>query len=134
MAATLHNSSVPITGRAHANTPSPQNFTTPAAAPTDTPPGTCSCVHAPAPVSPTLSFSKQMLLPYLPAAPAAVIHTGLDPVDVLLLMAASENDLPKIEELLAAGADVSVTDSENRTPLELATKEEALAALRAAKK
>ncbi|WIA33486.1 hypothetical protein OEZ86_006614 [Tetradesmus obliquus] len=63
-----------------------------------------------------------------------MLSSGLDPVDVLLLMAASENDLPKIEELLAAGADVSVTDSENRTPLELATKEEALAALRAAKK
>jgi ankyrin repeat protein len=59
---------------------------------------------------------------------------GLDPVDVLLLMAASENDLPKVEELLAAGANTSVTDSNNKTPLELATKEEVVAALQAAKK
>lgn len=29
-------------------------------------------------------------------------------MDVLLLMAASENDMPKIEELLKAGADVTV--------------------------
>jgi ankyrin repeat protein len=55
-------------------------------------------------------------------------------VDVLLLMAASENDLPKVEELLAAGANTSVTDSNNKTPLELATKEEVVAALQAANK
>ena len=30
------------------------------------------------------------------------------PVDVLLLMAASENDTPKVAELLRAGADVNV--------------------------
>lgn len=68
------------------------------------------------------------------AASAAGPSLGLDPVDVLLLMAASENDLPKVEELLAAGADISVKDSNNKTPLELAAKEEVVAAIKAAQK
>ncbi|KAF6250633.1 hypothetical protein COO60DRAFT_1569873 [Scenedesmus sp. NREL 46B-D3] len=63
-----------------------------------------------------------------------MLSSGLDPVDVLLLMAASENDLPKVEELLAAGADISVKDSNNKTPLELAAKEEVVAAIKAAQK
>lgn len=33
---------------------------------------------------------------------------GLKPVDLLLLMAASENDAPKVAELLRAGADASI--------------------------
>jgi hypothetical protein len=49
-------------------------------------------------------------------------QTGLDPVDVLLLLAAAENDDPKIEELLAAGANAGVRDNKGRVPRELATK------------
>jgi hypothetical protein len=37
-----------------------------------------------------------------------VITEGLDPVDLLLLMAAKENDAPRVAELLRAGADVNV--------------------------
>lgn len=33
---------------------------------------------------------------------------GLEPKDILLLMAAEENDTPKVEELLKAGANVKV--------------------------
>ena len=32
---------------------------------------------------------------------------GLAPVDLLLLMAAKENDAPKVAELIRAGADLS---------------------------
>lgn len=60
----------------------------------------------------------------------AMLSSGLHPVDVLLLMAASENDLPKVEELLKAGADVSVTDNKGKTPMDLATKPEVTAMLR----
>lgn len=49
---------------------------------------------------------------------------GLDPVDVLLLMACSENDLPKVEELLAAGASMNIADNTGKSPLELASKPE----------
>lgn len=45
-------------------------------------------------------------------------------MDVLLLMAASENDVPKVEELLGAGANINITDSKGKSPLELATKPE----------
>ncbi|KFM23421.1 hypothetical protein F751_1117 [Auxenochlorella protothecoides] len=33
---------------------------------------------------------------------------GVEPVDLLVLLASTENDLPKLEELVAAGADLSV--------------------------
>ena len=33
---------------------------------------------------------------------------GLAPVDLLLLMAASENDAPRVAELIRAGADISI--------------------------
>jgi len=49
---------------------------------------------------------------------------GLDPVDVLLLMACSENDLPKVEELLAAGANMNIADNTGKSPLDLASKPE----------
>jgi hypothetical protein len=49
---------------------------------------------------------------------------GLDPVDVLLLMAASENDTPKVEELLAAGANINIADNKGKSPLDLASKQE----------
>lgn len=54
----------------------------------------------------------------------SLIAGGLEPVDLLLLMACSENDTPKVEELLKAGADTSVKDLNGRTPLELCKKEE----------
>jgi len=49
---------------------------------------------------------------------------GEAPVDLLLLMACSENDTPKVEEVLAAGADPSRRDLHGKTPLELCTKDE----------
>lgn len=49
---------------------------------------------------------------------------GLDPVDLLLLMACSENDAPKVEEVLSAGADINVKDLDGKTPMDLCTKEE----------
>ena len=58
--------------------------------------------------------------------------TGLDPVDVLLLMASSENDAPKVEELLDAGANVNITDTNGKGPTELATKPEVVQMLQAA--
>ncbi len=48
----------------------------------------------------------------------------------MLLWAAGENDTPKVQELLAAGADVTVQDLDGRTPLQLATKPEVLDMLR----
>ena len=44
------------------------------------------------------------------------------PIDVILLFAAAEGDVPKIEEILEAGADVTVTDLDGKTPLDLAGK------------
>ncbi|GBF88821.1 hypothetical protein Rsub_01722 [Raphidocelis subcapitata] len=52
-----------------------------------------------------------------------LMGSGLEPVDVILLLAAAENDDPKIEELLAAGADVGARDGKGRTPRQLATKD-----------
>ena len=55
----------------------------------------------------------------------ALCESGLEPVDLLLLMACSENDTPKVEELLGAGADVSVKNpADGKTPMELCTKDE----------
>ena len=62
----------------------------------------------------------------------AMTASGLAPVDVLLIMAAQENDLPKVEELLGAGADVRVADNNGKSPLQLATKAEVIAVLEAA--
>jgi hypothetical protein len=58
------------------------------------------------------------------AVAATAAAAGLDPVDVLLLMAASENDTPKVEELLAAGANINIADNKGKSPLDLATKQE----------
>ncbi len=52
---------------------------------------------------------------------------GLDCVDLLLLMAASEGDTPKVEELLEAGADVNISSGKvygGKTAIELCTKDE----------
>eukprot|EP00200_Dunaliella_tertiolecta_P002081 CAMPEP_0202343270 /NCGR_PEP_ID=MMETSP1126-20121109/3466_1 /ASSEMBLY_ACC=CAM_ASM_000457 /TAXON_ID=3047 /ORGANISM="Dunaliella tertiolecta, Strain CCMP1320" /LENGTH=163 /DNA_ID=CAMNT_0048934321 /DNA_START=130 /DNA_END=621 /DNA_ORIENTATION=- len=53
-----------------------------------------------------------------------------DPAHVILLLACQENDDPKIAELLAAGVDLNVKDNNGKTPLELATKPEALALMK----
>jgi ankyrin repeat protein len=58
----------------------------------------------------------------------------LEPVDVLLLMAAGEDDTPKVEELLQAGANINITDSNGKSPLQLATKPEVKKLLEAAAK
>mmetsp|Transcript_32000 Transcript_32000/g.80131 ORF Transcript_32000/g.80131 Transcript_32000/m.80131 type:complete len:168 (-) Transcript_32000:147-650(-) len=50
---------------------------------------------------------------------------GRHPCDAILLMAAKEGDVPKIIELLESGADVTITDPDGKTPLELCTKPEA---------
>ncbi|KAL2634003.1 hypothetical protein R1flu_005482 [Riccia fluitans] len=54
----------------------------------------------------------------------ALLSTGTHPVDILLLLAASEGDVPKIEELLRAGADPRVTDDQGRTALDRAPDED----------
>lgn len=50
----------------------------------------------------------------------ALLNKGLHPVDILLLLAASEGDRPKIEELLRAGAQCDVEDADGRTALDRA--------------
>lgn len=55
----------------------------------------------------------------------ALLDTGIHAVDLLLLMAASEGDVPKIEELLTAGARTDVKDNEGRTAADRAASEEA---------
>ena len=52
----------------------------------------------------------------------ALLAADKHPIDVILLFAAAEGDVPKIEEILEAGADVNVTDLDGKTPLELAGK------------
>lgn len=54
----------------------------------------------------------------------ALLEQKIHPVDILLLMAASEGDKPKIEELLRAGADYTVKDAEGRTALDRAASDE----------
>uniref|UniRef100_A0A0V0GYY6 Protein LHCP TRANSLOCATION DEFECT n=1 Tax=Solanum chacoense TaxID=4108 RepID=A0A0V0GYY6_SOLCH len=52
----------------------------------------------------------------------ALLSQNIHPVDILLLMASTEGDLPKIEELLRAGADYTVKDADGRTALDRAAK------------
>ena len=47
----------------------------------------------------------------------ALLNQNIHPVDILLLMAASEGDKPKIEKLLRAGASYTVKDADGRTAL-----------------
>ncbi|KAL3503471.1 hypothetical protein ACH5RR_037920 [Cinchona calisaya] len=54
----------------------------------------------------------------------ALLKQNIHPVDILLMMAAAEGDKPKIEELLRAGADYTVKDSEGRTALDKAASDE----------
>uniref|UniRef100_A0A2N9FC25 Protein LHCP TRANSLOCATION DEFECT n=1 Tax=Fagus sylvatica TaxID=28930 RepID=A0A2N9FC25_FAGSY len=48
----------------------------------------------------------------------ALLNQNIHPVDILLLMAASEGDKPKIEKLLRAGASYTVKDADGRTALD----------------
>eukprot|EP01018_Ginkgo_biloba_P010417 Gb_05108 [translate_table: standard] len=54
----------------------------------------------------------------------ALLNKSIHPVDILLLLAASEGDKPKIEELMRAGADCTVTDAEGRTALDRAADDD----------
>lgn len=54
----------------------------------------------------------------------ALLSQNIHPVDILLMMAASEGDKPKIEELLRAGADFSVKDADGRTAIDRAVSDE----------
>ncbi|XP_065862336.1 protein LHCP TRANSLOCATION DEFECT-like [Euphorbia lathyris] len=54
----------------------------------------------------------------------ALLNEDIHPVDILLLLAASEGDKPKIEELLRAGASYSVKDADGRTALDRAADNE----------
>ncbi|GAB2230589.1 hypothetical protein Droror1_Dr00014863 [Drosera rotundifolia] len=53
----------------------------------------------------------------------ALLDQNIHPVDILLMMAASEGDKPKIEELLRAGATYTVKDANGRTALDRADDE-----------
>ena len=63
-----------------------------------------------------------------------LLASGLAPCDLLLLMAAAQNDAPKVEELLRAGADPRVTaaDYGDAPATELCSKAEVRALLEAA--
>ncbi|KAG6405140.1 hypothetical protein SASPL_132724 [Salvia splendens] len=54
----------------------------------------------------------------------ALLQQKIHPVDILLLLASSEGDKPKIEELLRAGADCTVKDADGRTALDRAASDE----------
>ncbi|KAK2639598.1 hypothetical protein Ddye_027393 [Dipteronia dyeriana] len=54
----------------------------------------------------------------------ALLNQNIHPVDILLMLAASEGDQPKIEELLRAGANYSVKDVDGRTAIDRAANEE----------
>ena len=47
----------------------------------------------------------------LPAFEFAVTAAGIPPIDLLLIMAAKENDVDKIKELIQAGANLRITDA-----------------------
>ena len=52
-----------------------------------------------------------------------LLNQDIHPVDILLMLAASEGDRPKIEELLRAGAKYDVKDVDGRTALDRASDE-----------
>lgn len=54
----------------------------------------------------------------------ALLSQNIHPVDILLLLAATEGDKPKIEELLRAGADYTVKDADGNTALDRAVNNE----------
>lgn len=58
-----------------------------------------------------------------------LIEAGIEPVDILLLLASSEGDTPKVVELLAAGANSNIKDLDGKTPTDLAKTAEVKEAL-----
>ncbi|KAK8579130.1 hypothetical protein V6N13_142352 [Hibiscus sabdariffa] len=48
----------------------------------------------------------------------ALLNQNIHPVDILLMLATSEGDKPKIEELLRAGATYDVKDADGRTAID----------------
>ena len=54
----------------------------------------------------------------------ALLSQNIYPVDILLMMAASEGDKPKIEELLRVGASYTVKGAGGWTALERAANDE----------
>ncbi|PNH06239.1 Protein LHCP TRANSLOCATION DEFECT [Tetrabaena socialis] len=59
----------------------------------------------------------------------AMLATKMHHIDIILLLACSENDTPKVQEILKAGADPTVRGLDGKTPLELAAKPELRAML-----
>ena len=59
------------------------------------------------------------------------IEAGMHPADVILMLAAIEGDLPKIEEMAAAGADASAVNHEGKSVLECAKDDDTKEALKA---
>jgi len=70
----------------------------------------------------------------------ALIKTGIAPIDVILLMAAKEGDVPKVQELVDSGADIAAKDQDGKDAFELAglsnpvKRDDILEILNAAKK
>jgi len=60
----------------------------------------------------------------------AMLKSGLHPIDVILLLAASENDTPKIQEILRAGANPNCKNLEGKKPVDLASKPEVISLLK----
>ncbi|XP_022932181.1 protein LHCP TRANSLOCATION DEFECT [Cucurbita moschata] len=54
----------------------------------------------------------------------ALLSQDIHPVDILLMLAASEGDKPKLEELLRAGAKYDVKDVDGRTAIDRAPNQE----------
>ncbi|POO00402.1 Ankyrin repeat-containing domain containing protein [Trema orientale] len=54
----------------------------------------------------------------------ALLSLNIHPVDILLMMASSEGDKPKIEELLRAGAKYDIKDGDGRTAIDRAASDE----------
>lgn len=54
----------------------------------------------------------------------ALLALNIHPVDILLMMASTEGDKPKIEELMRAGAKYDVKDADGRTALDRAASKE----------
>lgn len=53
----------------------------------------------------------------------ALLNQNIHPVAILLMLAASEGDEPKIEELLRAGAKYDVEDADGRMALDRAASD-----------
>lgn len=55
------------------------------------------------------------------------LDAGVDPIDMILLMACEESDVPKVEEVLRAGAAAGVVDPRTgKTPMDVCSDDEVL--------